>query len=84
MATVLFAALLALVAPATLAMSPPDAVDIKDHCSVDTWATPSANAVGVPDGDLAFSKELSSKEYVVGGGGKSLHCCAHGYRSIEW
>lgn len=82
MMAVLLAVLL--LAPAALAMSPPEPVEAKDHCSVDTWTTLSANAVGLPDGDLAFSKELSSKEYVLGGGGKSLHCCAHGYRSIEW
>lgn len=58
-----------------------DAVDAKDHCSVDTWALAAASALPEP---LAFSKELSSREYVVGGGGKSLHCCARGYRSIEW
>ena len=71
------AALCLLLPALTLAMSPPDAVDAKDHCSVDTWGDDD-------DSGLSFSKELSSREYVVGGGGKSLHCCARGYRSIEW
>ena len=73
----LLAALCLMGSAAGWAMSPPDAVDAKDHCSVDTWGEED-------DAGLAFSKELSSKEYVLGGGGKSLHCCARGYRSIEW
>lgn len=74
---VVFVSLWLLLPALSLGMTPPDAVDAKDHCSVDTWGERD-------DTGLAFSKELSSKEYVVGGGGKSLHCCARGYRSIEW
>lgn len=33
---------------------------------------------------LRFSRELSGDEYVAEGRLMSLHCCADGYRSIEW
>lgn len=33
---------------------------------------------------MQLTKEAADKDYAVDGEFKSLHCCAKGYRSIEW
>lgn len=33
---------------------------------------------------MQFTKEAVSQDYALNGEFKSLHCCAKGYRSIEW
>jgi hypothetical protein len=35
-------------------------------------------------GHMQFTKEVVAEDYVSMGDFKSLHCCAKGYRSIEW
>lgn len=33
---------------------------------------------------MQFTKEPVSQEYAIEGQFKNIHCCAKGYRSIEW
>lgn len=33
---------------------------------------------------MQFTKETVSEDYAIEGEFKNLHCCAKGYRSIEW
>ncbi|XP_059610158.1 fibroblast growth factor receptor 3-like [Phlebotomus argentipes] len=47
-----------------------------DHCSSHLFAGNSTNT--------QFTKEVVNHEYAVLNQFKSLHCCAKGYRSIEW
>lgn len=54
------------------------AVESMDHCSTHKFRE-SANT-----SFMQFTKEISSTEYAVLKDFKSLHCCAKGYRSIEW
>ncbi|CAO1424444.1 unnamed protein product [Diamesa hyperborea] len=49
-----------------------------DHCSEHLYQK-SQNA-----SHMQFTRETVSQEYAVEGLFKSLHCCAKGYRSIEW
>lgn len=54
------------------------ALGLVDYCKNHTFDH-------VPHHDLMhFSKENSEQEYAVVDSFKSLHCCSHGYRSIEW
>lgn len=53
-------------------------VNSLDHCSQNRF-NESLNST-----HMQFTKEIVSKEYSVLGQFKSLHCCAKGYRSIEW
>ncbi|XP_076270140.1 X-linked interleukin-1 receptor accessory protein-like 2 isoform X1 [Rhynchophorus ferrugineus] len=49
---------------------------IADHCSL--------NTLQVPGNDMDFTKEATNDEFAIVGKFKGLHCCAKGYRSIEW
>lgn len=49
---------------------------IEDYCSSNTLKTDS--------NDMHFTKERISQEYAFLGKFKGLHCCAKGYKSIEW
>ncbi|XP_071443058.1 uncharacterized protein [Hetaerina americana] len=49
---------------------------VVDFCDVHTFETDASH--------LQFTKELCDWEYALAGKFKSLHCCAKGYRSIEW
>lgn len=49
-----------------------------DHCQLNHFHK-SKNST-----NMQFTKEAVSQEYAVIGAFKSLHCCAKGYRSIEW
>lgn len=60
----------------TTMFSFPGVNGVEDFCVMDTLQNNSTW--------LQFTKELSSREYVVTQKFKSLHCCAKGYRSIEW
>ncbi|XP_054271299.1 uncharacterized protein LOC128991998 [Macrosteles quadrilineatus] len=51
---------------------------IVDFCDVDRRNS------SVSSPGIQFTKELSTSEYAVVSSFKSLHCCAKGYRSIEW
>lgn len=51
--------------------------DFGDFCSLNTFP-------GVSGNQMQFSKEPSAAEFGIKGKFKGLHCCAKGYRSIEW
>lgn len=48
------------------------------HCELHRYAN-SINST-----DMQFTKEAVNIDYALIGEFKSLHCCAKGYRSIEW
>ncbi|XP_063224233.1 interleukin-1 receptor accessory protein-like [Bacillus rossius redtenbacheri] len=48
----------------------------EDYCAENTF---DSNSTG-----MAFSKENTVNEYAIAKRFKSLHCCAKGYRSVEW
>lgn len=49
-----------------------------DECQTDQFSN-SINST-----HMQFTKEVVSWEYAIDGQFKSIHCCAKGYRSIEW
>lgn len=49
---------------------------IEDHCSLNTFQE--------AGNDMHFTKEATNDEFAIVGKFKGLHCCAKGYRSIEW
>lgn len=55
-----------------------NSVGLNDHCT-DRRFVNSLNTTY-----MQFTKETVDQEYAVKGDFKGLHCCAKGYRSIEW
>lgn len=53
-------------------------VRAEDHCSENRYNS------SLDTEHLQFTKEVADREYAILGQFKSLHCCAKGYRSIEW
>lgn len=49
-----------------------------DHCQERKFASAFNTSY------MQFTKEAVSEEYAIQGEFKNLHCCAKGYRSIEW
>lgn len=49
-----------------------------DDCQMHRYST-SINST-----EMQFTKEAVSRDFALNGQFKSLHCCAKGYRSIEW
>jgi hypothetical protein len=49
-----------------------------DHCRVRKFAKSEHTSY------MQFTKETIGQEYAIEGEFKNLHCCAKGYRSIEW
>ncbi|XP_050307071.1 single Ig IL-1-related receptor-like [Anthonomus grandis grandis] len=52
-------------------------VAIQDYCSMN-------NFDGAKGNGMMFTKEANNEEFAVVGKAKGLHCCAKGYKSIEW
>lgn len=52
------------------------AFGIEDYCSKNTYNDSRAF--------MHFTKEATFEEFALVGEFKGLHCCAKGYRSIEW
>ncbi|XP_058449558.1 fibroblast growth factor receptor 4-like [Malaya genurostris] len=53
-------------------------VNGEDHCSEHRYNR------SIDTDHMQFTKEVPDQEYGILGQFKSLHCCAKGYRSIEW
>lgn len=49
-----------------------------EHCSKHVYTS------SINTSYMQFTKETINQDYAVLGQFKSLHCCAKGYRSIEW
>jgi hypothetical protein len=54
------------------------AVDAINYCNNNTFVESHSTSF------MQFTKETVNQEYAVQGQFKALHCCAKGYRSIEW
>lgn len=53
-----------------------------DYCLHNLYQNPVDKVFG--ESNMGFTKEATYNEFAVVGEFKSLHCCAKGYRSIEW
>lgn len=49
---------------------------IVNYCHQYTFVTNSSS--------LQLTREISKRDYAINDKFKSVHCCAKGYRSIEW
>lgn len=54
---------------------------IVEYCEENTYA---GNDTRMQRHSMQFTKEPTNNEYAIIGKFKGLHCCAKGYRSIEW
>lgn len=52
---------------------------VNDYCMENTYASSETREI-----PMRFTKETNNEEFAVAGKFKGLHCCAEGYRSIEW
>lgn len=55
-----------------------DLIDAIDYCQLNRFEQSINSTV------MQFTKEAVNSEYAVLNEFKSIHCCAKGYRSIEW
>lgn len=55
-----------------------ESVSADDNCQLNRYEQSVNSTV------MQFTKEAASHEFAVMNAFKSMHCCAKGYRSIEW
>ncbi|KAF4525565.1 hypothetical protein B566_EDAN015054 [Ephemera danica] len=56
-----------------------EAQDIVNFCKHYTFVSANSSQSG-----LHLTREISARDYAIYRKFKSIHCCARGYRSIEW